>query len=302
MLPYVPAFIPPILQVLPIAVACCLLFSRQIRSYPGAFYAAFAVLTLVRTLPDVIAGLSVCPESLRALAGSIGSATSSSGSLGLLFDLACSSYTGVALYLIVMFVGALERTPAVKRLLSIRSELSVIAGIVVAGHVVRIAWMPLMYATPGFAQAWGASAAPWMFVAIALVGPLLTVCFLVPWVTSFRFVRRRMGHRAWKRTQLLAYPFMALMVLQGLFLSVGHLFSSVPQSAAEIPYALIMDPAGWLSSFAGGVVNATFYALAGIAYLTLRLQRRSSAKAKAASATLASRGDGDVRADVHRTV
>ena len=37
-------------------------------------------------------------------------------------QLLTSSFTGVALYLVVMFVGALERTPIVKRLLSVRSE------------------------------------------------------------------------------------------------------------------------------------------------------------------------------------
>lgn len=277
MLPFVPSFIPDIVQVLPVVVAFSILFARWIRTYPGLFYAVFACLTALETLPRLISSIPVSIDVLKGVSMAVESAVSASDPLSILLDLTVSSYAGVAFYLVVMFIGALERTAPVKRLLSIRSELSVIGGIVVMGHLLRVAWMPFMYAIPGFADSWGEASMGWMFAAIAVVGPLLSVCFLVPWITSFRFVRERLGHKRWKRTQLLAYPFMAMMVLQGFFLAVGHALSCVPADSSEIPFAFVADPAAWLSSFAGYVATAAFYAFIGVAYLGLRAQRKSLA-------------------------
>lgn len=275
MIPFVPSFVPEIVQALPFALAFSLLCANWLRSFPGAFYALFAFFAFLKTAPQVILAIPPSPLALADIARTAGTAIDSSALLSAIVELTASSYAGIAIYLIVMYVGALERTRSVRRILSVRSELSVIGGIVVAGHLVRVGWMPFMYAIPGFADAWGKAASGWMFVAVALIGLVLTVCFLLPWLASFKRVRERLGHARWKRVQMLAYPFMATMVLQGFFLSVGHALSCVPSGMGDVPYGLYADPAGWLSSFAGYVATASFYAFAGILYVALRLHRRA---------------------------
>lgn len=95
-------------------------------------------------------------------------------------------------------------------------------------------------------------------------GVPLTVCFFVPWITSFRTVRGIMEHSTWKKVQRLAYPFMALMLLQGILLSIGH--------------AVYAQPGG--DGFVGYVVNALAYAAIGAAYVALKLRRRAERRAK----------------------
>lgn len=252
-LPFVPAFVPNLLQVAPFALAFCLLCAKPLRAHPGPFYAFWTLAVVAVTLEWLPTAL---PPALDAFV-----------------QLVTSSYTGVFLYLVVMFVGALERTPLVKRLLSIRSELSVIAGIVIAAHVVRVAGFFTLSLTPMWERVWGQPAASLMFAAAVIVGVPLTATFLVPWVTSFKVVRRRMSQKAWKRTQLLAYPFIALMVAQGFLLAVGHALYGYPYDGLALS-------AAWLASFAQQVATAWMYLAIGAAYLVLRLRKRSRDRAR----------------------
>ena len=124
--------------------------------------------------------------------------------------------------------------------------------------------VPLSF-TPIWDKAWGDGATSViMFIAASVVGVPLTVCFFVPWITSFRTVRGIMEHSTWKKVQKLAYPFMALLVAQGILLSVGH--------------AVYAQPGG--DGFAGYVVNALTYAAIGTAYVALKLRRRAEKRAK----------------------
>ena len=79
------------------------------------------------------------------------------------------------------------------------------------------------------------------------------------------------SHGAWHYGALdvekgakVAYPFMALMVLQGILLSIGH--------------AVYAQPGG--DGFVGYVVNALAYAAIGAAYVALKLRRRAERRAK----------------------
>lgn len=200
MLPFVPAVVPNIVQAL---VLVCLFFlplARHIRRYPVVFYVLFllcSAATFFQPLPVGVAANTVV-------------------------QLFASCYTGVAIYLVVMFAGALpKRWEVTKRFLSIRSEMSIIGGFVICAHSLKVlAMVPLSFSWY-WGLIWAEGAIP-MMIACGVVGPVLLVCFLIPWVTSFRFVRRRMSHATWKKAQKLAYPFMALLVLQGFFLAVGH--------------------------------------------------------------------------------
>lgn len=237
MIPFVPAIVPNIVQALVFVLALVLCSASAMRRYPIAFYVLFiaaSALTFARAALDVLA-------------------------LGTFVQLLASCYTGVAFYLLVMFAGALPKTwEFTKRLLSVRSEMSIIGGFVIGAHVLKVlALVPLSFSAY-WPFIWGA-AAPVMFAAVSVVGVPLLVCFLLPWITSFRFVRRRMGYRSWKRVQRLAYPFMALLIMQGILLAVGHGLYVGLSSAESTRYLVI----------------AMTYALIGVAYLALKLVWRA---------------------------
>lgn len=275
MLPFFPAFVPNVLQVFPFVLAFSLLCARPLRAFPGLFYGAWAAVVGVVTLPGVAVGVlgGAAPGWLAGLAGALEGLPGTAPVLDAALQLLTSSFTGVSFYLIVMFAGALERTPWVKRLLSVRTELSVVGGIVIAGHTLRVLRLPAMMASEGMRQAWGSPAGELMFAASTVVGPVLGVLFLVLWVTSFRAVRRRMQPGAWKRLQRLAYPFMALMLAQGFLLALGHLFHGWPYDGFKTAASITADSSGWLSSFAQQAATALMYLALGVGYAVLRLRK-----------------------------
>lgn len=255
--------IPNILQVLPFVVLFSVMCANVLRTHPVPFYVAWAVVAALATWGG-LAGFAPAVDRV--------------------VQLFASSYVGVSFYLIVMFAGALDRTPVVKTLLSIRTELSVIGGIVVAGHLVRVFGFLTMSLTPMWGEIWGHPAAEFMFAAAVVVGLPLTATFFVPWITSFRVVRRRMKPATWKRTQKLAYPFMFLMVAQGFLLAMGHVLYGFPYDGQQVLFAIMSDPAAWLGNFAQQVATAWTYLALGASYLVLRLRKRAKDRARRAEA------------------
>lgn len=191
---------PSILPALLFTCLACIPFSRRIKKNPIVFYVVFGGCALLTFLPF----LKRFPA------------------IWAIIQLFSSCYTGVAFYLAVMFAGAIPKSWQVtKRLLSIRSEMSIAGGFVIFAHCVRVAFtVPLSFSSY-WGSIWSEAAMP-MLIACDIVGPALLICFMVPWVTSFPFVRKNMSFKTWKKTQRLAYPFMALLVLQGFLLAVGH--------------------------------------------------------------------------------
>ncbi|WP_240480583.1 hypothetical protein [Denitrobacterium detoxificans] len=234
--PFMPTIVPNIVQALVVATAFALLCAKPLHKQPLPFYAAFIAASALTFVPAVKDATVV-----RIMA---------------------SAYTGVAFYLLVMFAGALPRKWEVTRkLLSIRSELSILAGFIILAHSARVIFMVPVSFMPVWSNIWG-DAAPYMLAATSFVGVPLLICFLVPWITSFKRVRRRMKGTTWKKVQRLAYPFMALLVAQGMLLAVAH--------------ALYVGPTS--EDFATYVITGCLYATLGIVYAALKfygvLQRK----------------------------
>ena len=113
MVPFVPAVVPNILQALVLVIVFSLVLAPYMRKHAGAFYLGFLAFSIASFLP----------------------AMDANPAFKTVVDLFASCYTGVAFYLVVMFIGALpKRWQAVRRLLAARSELSVIGGIVICAH------------------------------------------------------------------------------------------------------------------------------------------------------------------------
>lgn len=148
-----------------------------------------------------------------------------------------------ALFCVVMFIGTLPRDSKLGlRMRSVRAELSIIAWILCMGHM-------CMYLEHYFVG--GSSGVLRANVTVSfIVAMVLFVLLLILGVTSFAFVKKRMGARAWKRVQLLAYPFFLLSYI--------HLM-------------LMLAPA----AVGGGTAaqSVTVYTLVFVAYVALRLWR-----------------------------
>lgn len=156
----------------------------------------------------------------------------------------------LALFVVVMFTGALPRDSKLGlRLRSVRSELSILACILCAGHV-------LMYLAPYASRLVAGGLAGVMLVSV-VVALVLAVLLLVLGVTSLTTIKKRMNTTTWKKIQRFAYVFFGL--------SYVHLLC-------------MLGPAAFSGS-TEAIVNVGIYTAIFAAYLALRLVRWSKDRA-----------------------
>lgn len=143
---------------------------------------------------------------------------------------------------IIMYMGALSpKIPAVGRLMSIRKELSIIVGFPVLAHAVKRVFGSFpsgwnfffnneeYMASPRVSSALGSGITSFAF----MLGLLMTILFLVLWITSFDSVRRKMGGKTWKSVQRWSYGLYAMLFLHSLCLSLGGLVSDKARAAQQ---------------------------------------------------------------------
>lgn len=124
----------------------------------------------------------------------------------------------MALFVIVMFIGALPRkSAAFRHLMPVRSQLSILACILALGHmVVYLLCIPRLFSgglvTAGVLAGFAVAVA--LTVLLAVLGP-----------TSVQKVRERLGHRRWKAVQRWAYLFYGL--------TYGHLMLVLAPSVEQ---------------------------------------------------------------------
>ncbi len=103
-------------------------------------------------------------------------------------------YIPFGTFLVVMYAGVLEKSTIRKRLFMVRAELAVIGGILLIPHAFGfIEFLLDDYKGP---------------LMIFFLFGILSVIILIPlWITSFTFVRKKMGYKNWKRLHQIAYVF-----------------------------------------------------------------------------------------------
>ncbi len=151
-----------------------------------------------------------------------------------------------ALFIIVMYMAVLPNgSAAIKRLLPIRAELSILASILTLAHNAAFGkyYFVQLFTNPS------SLAAPRLIAAICSV---IMICIMLPlFITSFRSIRRRMNPKRWKRLQRAAYAFYALIYIHVMLLNV-----SAHQSGRS-----------------GYVLNILLYSLIFFAYAALRIRK-----------------------------
>lgn len=145
-----------------------------------------------------------------------------------------------ALFAVVMWTGALPNgSRAIKFLMPVRGELSILACILTLGHNASYGrtYFRLLFTQPGRLPANQLAAAVCSLVMILIMLPLF--------ITSFPAVRKKMNARNWKRLQCLAYGFYALLYVHVMLLSVpyaldgrsGYVLNVLVYSAVFLGYA-----------------------------------------------------------------
>ncbi|MCR4963721.1 MAG: FMN-binding protein [Firmicutes bacterium] len=211
------------------ALLLALLLAKPIKNCPGAFYAVSAVLSLAFALFD----FTNAPHFLSAW----------------LLDPFRRGTLGTALFVVVMFTGALEKGSGLRqKLLPIRGFLSIIATILVLCHCVYFGKTYLVRLFTGGAiggrlsglQTW------------AMIFSILMILILLPLgIASFQKIRRRMGAQKWKKLQRWAYLFYGLIYVHIVLLLLPHA----------------------LTGQAGYALSVAVYSIVFALYLYLRLRR-----------------------------
>lgn len=205
-----------LLIALAISVLFAVLFRKQIKRYPVAFY-IIAIAIDVLFLSKVLFGVSrefavvVYPYLTRCL-------------------------IGFAFFAVVMFIGVFSKgSKARHALMPIRGELSIIAAILTIGHVVNYLNSYLAQMLSGFV---GMSEA--MIISF-VVSSLLIILLAALTVTSFNAVKTRMSKKSWKNLQKTAYVFFGLTYLHLLLVLAPTISSSGQRALFSICiYTLLM--------------------------------------------------------------
>lgn len=147
-----------------------------------------------------------------------------------------------AFFVIVMMMAVLKKGgKAVKTLMPIRAELSIIACILTIGHNIAYGktYFVMLFTRPERLEGNLLWAAICSVVMILIMLPLM--------VTSFRVVRRKMKAQTWKKLQRCAYAFYALIyvhviLLSTMFLASGrneYLWNILAYSAVFLTYGIL---------------------------------------------------------------
>ena len=223
----------PLFVALGVLTLLSVWLSKSIKKYAVIYYIAFA-------LPFI-------PFFLRLFGIEIFSFSRIPFLGGITRDYVHAGTLGFPLLVIIMYMGALNmKIPWVKKLMSIRKELSIISGFPILTHsIIRFnqGLNGLRFFTDNEAymasgrvtSALGAGISSFSFV----LGILMLALFIPLWVTSFDFVRKRMKSITWKKLQRWSYVLYAMLFIHAMGIQTGGILNprggrGAPGPAVEV--------------------------------------------------------------------
>lgn len=226
----------PLFTSLAVLTLLCIVLAKSIRKHPAVYYILLAIPALLVSVPAILRWCGV--ELFNVVGVPV---------LGqLLRDYIHMGTFGHPLLIIIMYMGALNtKLPFVKRLMSIRKELSIISGFPVLTHsLIRVANNfpnslrfftdnEAYMASTRVSSELGAGISSFSFV----LGIVMLALFLPLWITSFDRVHRRLGHVKWKKVQKWAYVLYATLFIHAMGIQVGGMLNprtgSTPKPVSE---------------------------------------------------------------------
>ncbi len=259
--------VPDIIKGLAISIVFVLIFKKAIKKYSFIFY-IYPGLIFILYCTDGILGL--CNIELSDLMGDT-----------LLWELlwlprsySLDTSVGLGLIFIVMFIGVLPKWEFVRQLYIIRKEMSVISGFILIGHgVMRLPTMKNAFLNMNDFNIF-------LGFSYAILGVILLVLILIPWITSFRFARSKLSPEAWKRVQTYtSVPLIILICVFGITVNLGWGFSVLPTLGSSLREIKNTADGTAVSSLYQGYrvstvfLSAKIYLALTVAYIWLRRKK-----------------------------
>ncbi|MDH6341520.1 DMSO/TMAO reductase YedYZ heme-binding membrane subunit [Parabacteroides sp. PFB2-12] len=200
--------------------------AKSIKRYYYIYYTLFAIPFLMVVVPSLLRMIGVETSFNFTRIPVLGE---------LLRDYIHMASLGHPLLIIIMYMGALDvKNPYVKRLMSIRKEISILSGFPILTHswirVLNNFPKALKYFTdhsafmenPRVTSELGAG----ITNTVLVLGIVMLVLFLILWISSFDVVHKRLGGIRWKKIQRWSYVLYALLFIHAMGLQVGRMVSS----------------------------------------------------------------------------
>lgn len=237
----------PLLTSLAVLALLCVLLSKSIKRHAVVYYTVFAIPFFLVALPSVgrLFGIETLSFNRIPFLGEV------------IRDYIHMGTFGHPLLIIIMYIGALNpKSRNVKKLLSIRKELSIISGFAVFAHsLVRVInnlpgsftffanHTEYMENTKVVSEL-GAGISSFSFI----LGVLMLAIFIPLWITSFDGVRKRMGNVTWKKFQKWSYVLYATLFIHAIGIQTGGMLNPrgghAPKTATVETVAVQRNTAG----------------------------------------------------------
>ena len=215
----------PLLMALAVLTLLSVLLSRSIKKHAAIYYTVFAIPFAIVVIPLVGRWFGVEIVNPGRLIPFMGNLTR---------DYIHAGTLGFPLLVIIMYMGALDmKRPWVKKLMSIRKELSILSGFPILTHaLIRVTHnfpnaLRFFTDNEGYmaservSSALGAGLSSFSFV----LGAVMLALFIPLWVTSFDFVRKRMGNVRWKKLQRWSYALYAMLFIHAMGIQAGGMLN-----------------------------------------------------------------------------
>lgn len=204
--------VPDVLKGLIISVLFAGIFRKQIKKYPLIFYIYPALTFIWFSFYGVV---SLFPGDLIEKWGIADSWVSQLGWLP--SGLGLAAPIGIGFLIIVMFVGVLPKNKIVVEFYKIRSEMSIIGATILVAHGIMRLTTALYYLR---GEAGGELNL--YFWSYGILGPIILLLIILPWITSFTCIRKKMSAQTWKKLQTYtSVPLFTGMLLFGFLLTLA---------------------------------------------------------------------------------
>ena len=213
-----------------------ILLSKSIKKRAAIYYTVFAIPFAMVAVPFIfrLFGVEIFSFNRVPVLGTI------------LRDYIHMGTLGHPLLIVIMYMGALNpKNQYVKRLMSIRKELSSISGFPILTHtLIRVTnnfpnGLKFFFnneeymATSKVVNELGAGFSNFSYV----LGIVMVALFIPLWVTSFSSIHRRMGNAKWKKLQKWSYVLYVTLFIHAMGIQVGGMLNPrgghAPRPATE---------------------------------------------------------------------
>jgi DMSO/TMAO reductase YedYZ heme-binding membrane subunit len=221
----------PLFLALGVLTLLAVLLSKSIKRHATVYYIVFAIPFALVAIPFIgrLFGIEMFSFSRIPFLG------------GIIRDYIHAGTLGFPLLIIIMYMGALNpKNTVVKRLLSIRKELSILSGFPILTHsLIRVTGIfprALNYfidseAGERAANSLGAGISNFSFV----LGVLMLALFIPLWISSFDSVHKCMGGVRWKKLQRWSYILYATLFIHAMGIQVGGILNPREERGATRP-------------------------------------------------------------------